>query len=92
MSIRSIAIEQASNHKKKSEAEFKVIKDQINFWQKSFEASKISFIRDLAMQNLDKATIECDKFLDERGKHLSEWAKSRWYQEGERGTKYFLNM
>ena len=32
MSIRSIAIEQASNHKKKSEADFKIIKDQINCW------------------------------------------------------------
>ena len=92
MSIRSIAIEQASNYKKKSEAEFKIIKDQINFWQKSFEASEISCIRELAMKNLDKATTERDKFLDEKGRHLSEWAKSRWYQEGERGTKYFLNM
>ena len=92
MSIRSIAIEQASIFKKKSEAKFNEIKEQINFWQKTFEASSISSVRDLAMQNLDRATIERDSFLDDRGKYLSEWAKSRWYQEGERGTKYFLNM
>ena len=58
MMIRSIAIEQASNLKKKSEADFKIIKDQINFWQKSFESSEIGLIRELAMQNLDKATTE----------------------------------
>ena len=92
MSIRSIAIEQASIHKKNNEAKFKEIKDQINFWQRTFEASSIRSIRDLAMQNLDQATIERDKFLDDRGRYLSEWAKSKWYQEGERGTKYFLNM
>ena len=30
--------------------------------------------------------------LDEKGEHLCNRLQSKWYQEGERGTKYFLNM
>ena len=92
MSIRSIAIDIASNHKKLKEKEFNEIRDEINFWHKTLESSKIDSISEMAKSKLDTATINRDKFLEERGVYLSDWAKTRWYQEGEKGTKYFLNM
>ena len=30
--------------------------------------------------------------LNERGEYLSKRVKTKWYQEGEKSTKYFLNM
>ena len=46
----------------------------------------------MARMKLDEATCKRDKFLDELGEFISNRIKSKWYQEGERGTKYFLNM
>jgi hypothetical protein len=40
MSIRSIALEIASNEKKKHESKFKDVKDKLIFWQETFERTK----------------------------------------------------
>ena len=92
MSIRSIAIEIATNYKKKMDKQFTEIKSDINFWQTTFEAAKSEVIRETAMVNLDKATDRRDKYLNDKGTYLSERAKSKWYQESERGSKHFLNI
>ena len=92
MTIRSIAIEIASNYKKEMEAEFKEIQSGIAFWQTTFENSLDSIYRYIAIENLDNLMAKRNKYLNERGKYLSERSKSKWYQEGERSTKYFLNL
>ena len=92
MTIRSIAIDIATNYKKEMEAEFKEIQSGIAFWQKTFENSLDSIYRDIAIENLDNLMAKRNKYLNERGKYLSERSKSKWYQEGERSTKYFLNL
>ena len=92
MTIRSIAIEIATNYKKEMEAELKEIQSGIAFWQTTFENSQCSMYRDIAIENLDTLMTKRNKYLNERGKYLSERSKSKWYQEGERSTKYFLNL
>ena len=44
------------------------------------------------MSKLDEMTCKRDKLLDAFGEYISIRLKSKWYQEGEKGTKYFLNM
>ena len=44
------------------------------------------------MDKLDEVICKRDKILNEIGEHISTRMKSQWYQEGEKGTKYFLNM
>ena len=92
MNIRSIAIEIATNYKKEMEREFMEVKNEISFWQTSFECAKSEVIREMAQSNLDKATDRRDKYLNDRGTYLCERSKSKWYQEGEKGSKYFLNI
>ena len=92
VSIRSVAIEIATNYKKKMIKEFNEIQQDISFWQKAFENSSNAMFRDLAITNLDRLTAKRDDYLANRGKYLSERSKSKWYQEGERSTKYFLNL
>ena len=92
MSIRSIAIEIATNYKKEMEQELSEIKNEISFWQTSFECATSETISDMSRSNLDRATDRRDKFLNDRGTYLSNRSKSKWYQEGEKGTKYFLNI
>ena len=92
VAIRSAAIEIATNHKKKMEQEFNEIQKEMNFWQTTFENGTIPQFKQSARENLDILMARRDKYLSERGKYLSERSKSKWYQEGERSTKYFLNL
>ena len=92
MNIRSVAIEIAANYKKELESELLEVKNEISFWQTSFECAKSDVVRKMAQINLDKATDRRDKYLNDRGTYICDRSKSKWYQEGEKGSKYFLNI
>ena len=92
MAIRSSVIEIASNHKKESDLLTKEIRRDINFWQTTYEQSMMPSMREKAMTNLEIAKTKLDRYLDETGRYLCGRAKSMWYQEGEKSTKYFLNL
>ena len=92
VAIRSSAIEIASNYRKKSELEYNEIKDGIEFWQSTFENATVERYREMARINLDALMAKRNNYLDRRGKYLCDRSKSKWYQEGERSTKYFLNL
>ena len=92
MSIRSIAIEISAAQNKLRKQEFADLKNDLNFWQKSLETAKISYLRDMAENKLDELISRRDKLLTDRGEYLSARMNSRWYQESERSTKYFLNL
>ena len=92
MTIRSLAIDIATSLKKENEREFKEIESGFKFWQATYEKSSHPHFEEMARQNLDLLTARRDTYLNERGKYLSDRSKSKWYQEGERSTKYFLNL
>ena len=92
MSIRSHALEIASNEKKKSSKEMEDLKNDISFWQKAFENDATGNFSSIAMTNLNELTAKRDKLLSERGEYLSQRVRTKWYQEGEKSTKYFLNL
>ena len=48
--------------------------------------------KSFAIGKLNEITCKRDKLLDEIGEFICNRMKSRWYQEGEKGSKYFLNM
>ena len=72
VSIRSVAIEIATNHRKKMVKEFSDIQKDITFWQEAFENSSNEMFRELAVTNLDTLTAKRDDYLAARGKYLSE--------------------
>ena len=92
MTIRLLAIDIATNLKKENERELKDIESGLKFWHTTYENSSHPQFEDIARQNLDLLTARRDTYLNERGKYLSDRSKSKWYQEGERSTKYFLNL
>ena len=92
MSIRSIAIDIATNYKKELDLEFNEIKSQLSFWQSTFENASEPSYQNMARDNLDRLSAKRDKYLEEKGKYLSDRSKCKWYQEGERSSRYFLNI
>ena len=92
MTIRLIAIEISSNYKKECEKEMNTLREETNFWQGSVENASSDYFRKLAMEKLDETICKRNKILNEKGEFLSNRLQTQWYQEGERGTKYFLNM
>ena len=92
MTIRSLAIEISTNYKKDRDKESNDLRESIRFWQNAFESAANESFRSLAMSKLDEMTCKRDKLLDAFGEYISIRLKSKWYQEGEKGTKYFLNM
>ena len=92
MSIRSVSIEIAMNYRKEMEREFNDIKTNISFWQSTYENAKEQAYKELAEEKLDLAMAKRDQYLATRGKFLSERSRTKWYQEGEKSSKYFLNL
>ena len=92
MSIRSIALEIAANEKKRNEQELLNLKKDIEFWQRAYENDNTSSYSSLTRSNLNDLIAKRDRMLNERGEYLSKRVKTKWYQEGEKSTKYFLNM
>ena len=92
MVIRSAAIEIATNYKKKVDSELKTLQKDIAFWQTTFENTKLEEIRMMAGEHLDILMAKRDSHLNERGNFLSDRSKMKWYQEGEKSSKYFLNL
>ena len=92
MSIRSTAIEISSNFKKERDKEIENLRRDIMFWQSSFENAVDEPFKEFAVLKLDEAICKRDKLLDDIGEFICNRLKTKWYQEGEKGTKYFLNM
>ena len=92
MSIRSTALEIASNYKKERDIEVNNLRRDIKFWQTSVENAVDDRFRLMATTKLDETICKRDKMLDNLGEFICNRLKSKWYQEGEKGTKYFLNM
>ena len=92
MSIRSTALDIASNYKKERNKEMSDLRRDITFWQTSFENAADESFKSFAMVKLDEAICKRDKLLDNVGEFICNRLKTKWYQEGEKGTKYFLNM
>ena len=92
MSIRSTALEIASNYKKERNTEMDNLRRDMKFWQTSMENAADDVFRSLAMSRLDEIICKRDRMLNNLGEFICNRMKSKWYQEGEKGTKYFLNM
>ena len=92
MTIRSLAIEIAPNHRKERENEMNTLRRETCFSQNALETATSDSFRTLATTKMDEIICKRDKLLDDLGEFICNRLKSRWFQEGEKGTKYFLNM
>jgi Endonuclease-reverse transcriptase len=92
MTIRTKAIEINMRLRKKENIELKDLNDQIS---RNTELLQTILV-DNSLQTITRELEECkqkrDIILQRQGENLSMKAKTRWYNEGEKSNKYFLNL
>lgn len=65
----------------------------INILQRQFESSSSNENEKIAiLVQLEDKTRELEKIIEYRTKGAILRAKCRWYNEGEKNSKYFLNL
>jgi len=93
VTIRSIAWDITSKFKKSEEAEYKAVCNQLNSLKTNKAKGNMSPEVEL---NLDKDIAFFEKVLhvklEEKSKDLAYKAKVKWFNEGEKSNKYFLNL
>jgi hypothetical protein len=91
MTIRTKAIEINMRLRKKEITELRDLNDQISqnseLLKRYTDENSLSIIT----RELEKCKQERDTVLQRQGESLSMKAKTRWYNEGEKSNKYFLN-
>jgi len=78
--------------RKKENTELKDLNDQISRNTELLQTT----LGDNSLQTITRELEECkqkrDSILQRQGENLSMKAKTRWYNEGEKSNKYFLNL
>jgi hypothetical protein len=92
MTIRTKAIKINMRLRKKENTELKDLNDQISRNTELLQTQ----IDDNNLNTITRELEECkqkrDIILQRQGENLSMKAKTRWYNEGEKSNKYFLNL
>ena len=90
--IRSIYVDDVQKINKRKNFERKLMRHEVEMLNNKLEIEKDNQVREELSIKLDrlqgKLRIEQDKIA----KEIAEKIKTKWYNEGEKSTKYFLNQ
>jgi hypothetical protein len=92
MTIRTKAIEISMRQRKRENIELKDLNDQISQNSELLKRYNDNNNLDIIIRDIERCKQERDTILQKQGESLSMKAKTRWYNEGERSNKYFLNL
>jgi exonuclease III len=97
MSIRSVITVISGKQKRIESIEQEAITEQINMLMVTKEKIEMGEINNLVLKNdIEQALTHLEEerksYLDQLSKKLSLRAQVKWYEEGERSNKYFLNI
>ena len=93
LKIREQSIKYAKDRKTKTSRREEEIEKEINVLQELVESSnKGDREKEEASRDLEEKKTELEKIIEYRTKGAILRAKCRWHNEGERNTKYFLNL
>jgi len=92
MTIRTKAIEINMRLRKKENNELRDLNDQISRNSELLKTHTDENSLNILTRELEKCKRDRDTILQRQGESLSTKAKTRWYNEGEKSNKYFLNL
>jgi hypothetical protein len=92
MTVRTKGIEISMSLRKKENNELRDLNDQIRQNSELLKRYNDENSLNIITTEVEKCKQERDIILQRQGESLSMKAKTRWYNEGERSNKYFLNL
>jgi len=92
MTIRTKALDLIAKNKKKVNVRLVELNKDINNNMRLMALQTNANIQDMLMRETEQLKLERDNLLDKQGQKLASLAKTKWYNEGEKSNKYFLNM
>jgi hypothetical protein len=92
MTIRTKALDIMARNKKKVNETLTVINKDIAINSRLLSVENNEMLRGILIRELDQLHLQRDAILDAQGEKLAQCAKTKWYNEGEKSNKYFLNM
>jgi hypothetical protein len=92
MTIRTKALELMRLSKRQAETELKAINDEIQLNTILMTRHHDENSQNILANEIDELSSKRDIILQKQGTKLACYAKTKWYNEGERSNKYFLNL
>ena len=93
MQIRSSSLKYAREKKAKIKSKENTLESDISSLRKKLEEENPSdAVKSEIYKELDIKTLQLEKIAQYRTRGAILRSKARWYNEGEKNTKYFLNM
>ena len=86
LNVRGETIKYAAYKKKKSQSKLLALEATLIILEKAWDETGVE------PANIDEIRREIDEIREEKTKGAMMRCKVRWYEEGEKSTKYFLNL
>ncbi len=92
MTIRTKALELGKILQNTESTNLKLLDEDIKLHERLLaEATAAEELEELGL-HLERQTIERNRILESQGKNLAWKSRTKWYNEGEKSNKYFLNQ
>ncbi len=92
MTIRTKALQLGKKLREADKINLQILNDDIIQHERLLVHASTANEEEQIMLHLERITNEKNKLLEKQGKNLAWKAKTRWYNEGEKSNKYFLNL
>jgi hypothetical protein len=92
MSVRTKALEIMACSKRKENRRLSEIEVEIAEYTRLLTVYADPQSQTIILRELEELTQERNSILNKQGEKLATRAKTKWYNEGERSNKYFLNL
>jgi hypothetical protein len=92
MTIRTKALDIMARCRKQTNEELNELNRDIITNTRLLSSENDIRLKNLLVRDIERLKVHKDTILEAQGEKLASLAKTKWYNEGEKSNKYFLNM
>ena len=93
MCIRTVAEKAQSDRKKKDASEEEEVNEELNLAFSALEEENLTeLVTEELIETIEELRCKKARLVEEKGKRLASKLGTKWYNEGEKSTKYFLRL
>ena len=92
MCIRTVVEQVQAERKRKEKSEEDCVNEELNIAVISLENSSTNEEKEELIEYIEELREKKAQLVEEKGRRLAEKLGTKWYNEGEKSTRYFLNL